>query len=41
MELTGLPGLFEGPGAAGKAVEKVDIDNAWKLRKRGLKARGR
>jgi deoxyribonuclease IV len=37
----GLPCLFEGPGAAGKAVEKVDIDNAWKLRKRGLKARGR
>jgi deoxyribonuclease-4 len=36
----GLPCLFEGPGAAGKAVEKVDIDNAWKLRKRGLKARG-
>jgi deoxyribonuclease IV len=37
----GLPCLFEGPGAAGKAVEKADIDNAWKLRKRGLKARGR
>jgi deoxyribonuclease-4 len=37
----GLPCLFEGPGAAGKAVEKVDIDNAWKLRKRGLKARER
>jgi deoxyribonuclease-4 len=37
----GLPCLFEGPGAAGKAVEKVDIDNAWKLRKQGLKARGR
>jgi deoxyribonuclease-4 len=37
----GLPCLFEGPGAAGKAVEKVDIDNAWTLRKRGLKARGR
>ena len=37
----GLPCLFEGPGAAGKAVEKVDVDNAWKLRKQGLKARGR
>jgi deoxyribonuclease-4 len=36
----GLPCVFEGPGAAGKAVEKVDIDNAWKLRKQGLKARG-
>jgi deoxyribonuclease-4 len=35
----GLPCLFEGPGAAGKAVEKVDIDNAWKLRKQGLRAR--
>ena len=36
----GLPCVFEGPGAAGKAVEKRDIDNAWKLRKQGLKARG-
>jgi deoxyribonuclease IV len=36
----GLACVFEGPGAAGKAVEKADIDNAWKLRKRGLKARG-
>jgi deoxyribonuclease IV len=36
----GLPCVFEGPGAAGKAVERVDIDNAWKLRKEGLKARG-
>jgi deoxyribonuclease-4 len=35
----GLPCLFEGPGAAGKAVEKPDIDNAWKLRKQGLRAR--
>ena len=35
----GLPCLFEGPGAAGKAVEKSDIDNAWKLRKQGLRAR--
>jgi len=36
----GLPCVFEGPGAAGKAVEKADIDNAWKLRKQGQKARG-
>ena len=36
----GLPCVFEGPGASGKAVEKPDIDNAWKLRKQGLKARG-
>jgi deoxyribonuclease IV len=36
----GLPCVFEGPGAAGKAVEKADIDNAWKLREQGLKARG-
>jgi deoxyribonuclease IV len=36
----GLPCVFEGPGAAGKAVERDDIDNAWKLRKRGQKARG-
>jgi deoxyribonuclease-4 len=35
----GLPCLFEGPGAAGKAVEKPDIDNAWKLRKQGQRAR--
>ena len=35
----GLPCLFEGPGASGKAVEKADIDNAWKLRKQGLRAR--
>jgi len=35
----GLACVFEGPGAAGKAVDKADIDNAWKLRKRGLRAR--
>jgi deoxyribonuclease-4 len=34
-----LPCIFEGPGASGKAVEKPDIDNAWKLRKQGLRAR--
>jgi deoxyribonuclease-4 len=37
----GLPCLFEGPGAAGKAVERPDIENAWKLRKQGLKARSK
>ena len=31
--------MFEGPGATGKGVEKADIENAFKLRKRGLKAR--
>jgi deoxyribonuclease IV len=36
----GLPCVFEGPGASGKAVERPDIDNAWKLRKQGQKARG-
>ena len=36
-----LPCLFEGPGAAGKAVEREDIDNAKKLRTQGLRARGR
>src|SRR5919198_2647466 len=35
----GLPCIFEGPGASGKAVEREDIENAWKLRKQGLKAR--
>ena len=33
----GLPCVFEGPGAFGKGVEKADIDNAWKLRKQGLR----
>ena len=36
----GLPVIFEGPGATGKAVEKADIENAIVLRERGLKARG-
>ena len=36
----GLACVFEGPGAAGKAVERADIDNAWTLRDEGLKARG-
>jgi deoxyribonuclease-4 len=35
----GLPCVFEGPGALGKGVEKPDIDNAWKLRKQGLRTR--
>jgi deoxyribonuclease-4 len=35
----GLPCIFEGPGAAGKAVERPDIENAWKLRRQGQKAR--
>jgi deoxyribonuclease-4 len=35
----GLPVIFEGPGATGKAVEKADIDNAKDLRERGLAAR--
>ena len=36
----GLPVVFEGPGASGKAVERPDIENAIALRERGLKARG-
>jgi len=35
----GLPAIFEGPGHAGKAVEREDIENALALRKRGLEAR--
>jgi deoxyribonuclease-4 len=37
----GLACVFEGPGAAGKAVEKPDVDNMYKLRKQGLAARKR
>jgi deoxyribonuclease-4 len=36
----GLPCVFEGPGKAGKAVERVDVTNALRLRRQGLKARG-
>jgi deoxyribonuclease-4 len=36
----GLPVIFEGPGAGGKAVERPDIENAIALRDRGLAARG-
>jgi deoxyribonuclease-4 len=35
----GLPCVFEGPGAAGKAVERSDIENALALREEGLAAR--
>jgi deoxyribonuclease-4 len=35
----GLPVIFEGPGHAGKQVEREDIENALALRDRGLKAR--
>jgi deoxyribonuclease-4 len=37
----GMPCVFEGPGAAGKAVERVDVDNAHALRERGLAHRHR
>ena len=37
----GLPCVFEGPGAAGKGVEKADVDNMYALRKRGLASRRR
>ena len=36
----GLPVIFEGPGHAGKAVDRADIENAFALRERGLQARG-
>jgi deoxyribonuclease IV len=35
----GLPCIFEGPGKAGKAVERDDVENAFALRERGLRAR--
>jgi deoxyribonuclease-4 len=35
----GLACVFEGPGAAGKAIEPADIENAWRLRDEGLAAR--
>jgi deoxyribonuclease IV len=37
----GLACVFEGPGAAGKGVEKPDVDNMYALRKRGLASRSR
>ena len=35
----GLPCVFEGPGASGKAIDPVDMANAWRLRAEGLAAR--
>ena len=35
----GLPAIFEGPGVAGKAPAREDLDTARKLRKKGLRAR--
>ena len=37
----GLPAIFEGPGAAGRAPAAVDMDLMKKLRTRGLRARKR
>jgi deoxyribonuclease-4 len=37
----GLPVLFEGPGVAGKAAAKEDIDRMKELRRNGLRARRR
>ena len=37
----GLPVVFEGPGHAGKNVEREDIENALALRERGLQQRRR
>jgi deoxyribonuclease-4 len=36
----GLPCIFEGPGASGKQVEAADMANAFRMRERGLAARG-
>jgi deoxyribonuclease-4 len=36
-----LPALFEGPGVAGKAPEKADVDKLKQLRAQGLRARKR
>lgn len=37
----GLPAVFEGPGVAGKAPAKADMDQMKKLRANGLRARKR
>jgi deoxyribonuclease-4 len=37
----GLPALFEGPGFAGKAATKEDMNRAKELRRNGLRARRR
>jgi deoxyribonuclease IV len=34
----GLPGIFEGPGVAGKGIVKEDLDEMKKLRRRGVRA---
>jgi deoxyribonuclease IV len=36
----GLPAIFEGPGADGKAPTTTDVRRAYKLREQGLAARG-
>lgn len=36
-----LPALFEGPGFAGKAAQKEDIDRMKQLRRNGLRSRAR
>ncbi len=36
----GMACVFEGPGHKGKAVEPEDIENAFALRKAGLRSRG-
>jgi deoxyribonuclease IV len=35
----GLPCVLEGPGAKGKAVDRDDMDDAFRLREEGLAAR--
>ena len=37
----GLPGIFEGPGVAGKGAEKEDVDRLKQLRRSGRAARRR
>jgi deoxyribonuclease-4 len=36
----GLPCVLEGPGAKGKGVDRDDMDDAFRIREEGLKARG-
>jgi len=36
----GLPCVLEGPGAKGKAIDRADMDDAFKMREEGLAARG-
>ena len=35
----GMACVFEGPGAAGRGVERPDVENAWALREKGLQQR--